>query len=151
MSEANARKSPVAQGPGTFEIETGSIEEFLGLLKEREDDEAVEALTLPRRAVWVEQLHDRSHTGYSFPMVRRYVLAIFSYGEDVVSYRIDVSHGLEIPDAPGSEKPQEGQRYAYERLREEITDDLGALGLATRVPVLRGYLHHSSNPRHARG
>lgn len=150
MSEANAKKNPTAQGPGPFEIETGSIEEFVGLLKDREEDGAVGALTLPRRAVWMEQLHDRSYTGYTFPMVRRYVLAVFSYGDDVVSFRVDVSHGLEIPDTPDSEKPQESHRLAYERLRGEMAERLDGLGLATGVPVLRGYLHPSSNPRQAR-
>lgn len=145
MSET-ARRSPA------FEVEAGSIEEFFQLLEMREGQRAHGALPVvepvPRRALFIEQLHDRHHGAVGgLPMVRRYVVAAFCYGEDLVSYALDTSRDIEGPNFPNSERHQERQQEAYDELRSDLEERLRSRGLDEHVPILRAFIHHSSNPR----
>ncbi len=98
-----------------------------------------------RRAVYVAQLHDQRGTSTGFPMIRRYVLAAFAYGDDLVSFEVQISHDLEVPRAPHARKFRERHDEEFRRLRDEIRDRIDTTGLVSRgVVVLDGYLHHST-------
>ena len=84
--------------PG-FEIEVASVEEFLKLLKEREDEGGEqEGNSAMRKAVFVAQMMDRRPSNYGFPLIRRYVVAAFAYGRDRVSYTRTTSNAVELPE-----------------------------------------------------
>lgn len=138
--------SETTNRPAGFEVEAGSVEEFLRLLDEREAERKRGVLPsvepLPRTAVYVAPLQDIRHggNGMPWPSVRRYVLAGFAYGEDLVSYRVDVSSGMEFPDGPDRDKPRELHNRIYEDLKTRIGDWAVYQG-HERVRVLDGYLH----------
>jgi hypothetical protein len=74
--------------PGlTFGVEAVTVEEFLRLLKEREEGETSPGgqRSATRRAVFVAQMLDQRSSSYGYPSVRRYVFAAFAYGRDLVS------------------------------------------------------------------
>jgi translation initiation factor 2B subunit (eIF-2B alpha/beta/delta family) len=74
--------------PGlTFGVEASTVEEFLRLLKEREEGETSPGgqRSATRRAVFVAQMLDQRSSSYGYPSVRRYVFAAFAYGRDLVS------------------------------------------------------------------
>ena len=72
--------------PG-FEIEVASVEEFLKLLKEREEEGGgPEGTGAMRKAVFVAQMMDQRPSNYGFPLIRRYVVAAFAYGKDRISF-----------------------------------------------------------------
>lgn len=127
-----------------FEVEAASVEEFLRLLGGRESAEGsrLEQRGAARRAVFVAQLLDRRGSGYGFPKVRRYVVAAFAYGPDVVSYKRTTSNAVELPEIAG--KTAERQREAYEEVRAEI--EHGIEGANLEVPVHEGFLLHPTSP-----
>jgi hypothetical protein len=125
-----------------FEIEVASVEEFLRLLKEREDESADQAgRGATRRAIFVAQMMDRRPSNYVFPLIRRYVVAAFAYGSDRVSYTRTTSNAVELPETV--EKTRDRQQKAYEELRAEI--GRGLRELALRVPIHEGFLRHPAD------
>lgn len=139
-----------------FELEAASIEEFLDLLERRERDPVVAGneSTGPfvRRAVCVTRLFDRRPSDHAFPIITRYVAAAFAYGEDLVSYRITTSNGMEMPSpADDVEKMAKRQQETYEDVRSRVEQRIEELGISSRVPIVEGFLHHATDPRASRG
>lgn len=146
-----------------FEVEVGTFEEFVNLLQAREGERGspsgahgglLAAEPLPRRSVFVSQLADYRGTRLGEPMVRRYVVASFAYGADLVSFEEQVSHDLEFRRGPspypdGVRTPRKRHAEAFERLREDVRERIGAVGLEPHVPVLAGHLRHPPDPRAA--
>ena len=130
-------------GP-TFGVEAATVEEFLRLLQEREDVEA--PLRGPRgatrRAVFVAQMLDQRNSGYGYPSVRRYVVATFAYGRDLVSYSRTTSSAVELPEI--ARKIAKRQQEVYEEVRAEVERGLEEIGLD--LPVYEGYLRHPAEP-----
>jgi len=130
-------------GPA-FGVEAATVEEFLRLLKEREEGEA--PLRGPRgatrRAVFVAQLLDRRSSGHGYPSVRRSVVAAFAYGRDLVSYRRITSSAVELPEI--AEKIARRQQEAYEEMRAEVERGLERMGLD--LPVYEGSLRYPAEP-----
>lgn len=135
--------------PAAFELEAATVEQILELLELREaqvahDPRRMDAGVL-RRAVFVAQLYDSKGTSMGVPSVKRYVVASFTVGDDLVTYTRITSNGIEIPRDPDREDLNKRQDAAYEEIRAEITGRIEARGW--EVPVLEGFLHHSSDPR----
>lgn len=121
-----------------FEVEAASVEEFVQLLKEREEEEAParEPRGATRRAVFVAQMLDQRGSSYGYPVVHRFVVAAFAYGRDAVSYRRTTSNAVELPEIAG--RTEERQQAAYEEIRAEIERGLREVGLD--LPVYEGFL-----------
>lgn len=133
---------------GGYRIEPETLEGSVDLLRAREGERARGVLAgaepVPRRAVFVSRLLDRRGTSIGAPMVRRYVVAGFAYGEDLVSFEETVSHAVEFPHGPdSSEARRERQVEVYERFRDELRGRIAAVGLEGHVPVLDGHLRHA--------
>lgn len=127
--------------PG-FDIAVASIEEFLKLLKEREDESGDQREKVSmRKAVFMAQMLDRRPSNYGFPLIRRYVVAAFAYGRDRVSYTRTTSNTIELPETVT--KVEDRQKEAYEEMRAEIERGLDDMDLG--VPVHEGFLHHPSD------
>lgn len=130
--------------PGSaFEVEAASVEEFLRLLGGRESTEASRPgpRGTARRAVFVAQLLDRRGSGYRYPKVRRYVVAAFAYGPDIVSYERTTSNAVELPET--AKQTRARQQQIYEETRAEIERGIEEVGLA--VPVRDGYLRRPAD------
>ena len=133
------------EGQGsTFGVEAATVEEFLRLLKEREENQ--EPLREPRgasrRAVFVAQLLDRRNSGYGYPAVRRFVVAAYAYGRDLVSYKRTTSSAVELPEI--AEKAAERQQETYEEIRAELERGLERMGLD--LSGYEGSLRHPPEP-----
>ena len=127
--------------PG-FEIEVASVEEFLKLLKAREEERGEQEETgAMRKVVFVAQMMDRRPSSYGFPLIRRYVVAAFAYGRDRVSYTRTTSNAVELPETVT--KTEDRQQDAYAEMRQEIEGGLEELDL--HVPVHEGFLRHPSD------
>jgi hypothetical protein len=128
----------------SFGIETATVEEFLRLLKEREEDETSpgELRSATRKAVFVAQMLDQRSTSYGYPSVRRYIVAAFAYGCDLVSYSRTTSSAVELPER--ASRTAKRQQEAYEEIRAEIEGGLERMGLA--LPLFEGYLRSSAEP-----
>jgi hypothetical protein len=126
-----------------IEVEATTVEEFLRLLKEREESGAYsrELWDMTRKAVFVAQMLDRRSSRYSHPVVHRYVVAAFANGHDAVSYRRTTSNAVELPEVAG--RTEERQQAAYEEIRAEIERGLGDFGLD--LPVYEGLLRHAAD------
>ena len=126
-----------------FEVEAASIGEFLCLLAGRESAEASrpEPRGAARRAVFVARLLDRRGSGYGHPKVRRYVVAAFAYGPDMVSYKRTTSNAVELPGT--LKQTRDRQRRIYEETRAEIERGMEEAGLD--VPVREGHLRHPAD------
>jgi hypothetical protein len=124
-------------GP-TFGVEAATVEEFLRLLKDREEGEA--SLGGPRgatrRAVFVAQMLDQRSSSYGYPSIRRYVVVAFAFGRDLVSYCRTTSSAVELPEM--ASRAAERQQEAYEEIRAEIERGLEGMGLD--LPVYEGFL-----------
>jgi hypothetical protein len=131
------------RGP-TFGVEAATVEEFLRLLKEREEGEAsLGGLRgAPRRAVFVAQMLDQRSSSYGYPSVRRYVVAAFAYGRDLVSYSRTTSSAVELPEI--ASRAAERQQEAYEEIRVDIERGLEGMGLD--LPVYEGSLRRPAEP-----
>jgi hypothetical protein len=127
-------------GP-SFGIETATVEEFLRLLHKREEDEISpgELRGVTRKAVFVAQMLDQRSTGYGYPSVRRYIVAAFAYGCDLVSYSRTTSSAVELPEI--TSRTAERQHEAYEEIRAEIERGLERMGLD--LPLFEGSLSNS--------
>lgn len=125
-----------------FEIQAASVEEFLKLLKEREEESGgqKEKVSTPK-AVFVTQMMDRRPSNYGFPLIRRYVIAAFVYGRDRVSYTRTTSNAVELPEVVT--KVEDRQKEAYEEIRTDIERGLDDLDL--RVPIYEGFLRHPTD------
>ena len=133
------------EDPGpTFEVEAGTVEEFLRLLKEREEGEASlgEPSGATRRAVFVAQMLDQRSSSYGYPSNRRYVVAAFAYGCDLVSYSRTTSSAVELPEI--ASRAAERQQEVYEEIRANIERGLEGMGLD--LPVYEGSLRCSAEP-----
>lgn len=130
-------------GPA-FGVEAATLKEFLRLLQEREDVEAPlrGQRGATRRAVFVAQMLGRWSSGYGYPSVRRYVVATFAYGRDLVSYRRTTSSAVELPET--ARRTGERQQEAYEEFRAEVERGLEAMGLD--LPVYEGSIRHPTEP-----
>ena len=127
--------------PG-FEIEVASVEEFLNLLKEREDESGEqEGTDATRKAVFVAQMMDQRPSNYGFPLIRRYVVAAFAYGRDRVSYTRTTSNSVELPEMVT--KTEDRQQEAYAEMRQETERGLEELDL--RIPLHEGFLRHPAD------
>ena len=125
-----------------FEVEAATVEEFLRLLKEREDEAPVRGPRgAVRRAVFVAQMVDQRGSDYGLPMVRRYVTSNFAYGCDLISYRRTTSNAVELPET--AKKTRDRQQQIYEETRAEIERGIEEVGL--EVPVREGYLRHPAS------
>lgn len=131
--------------PGsTFGVEAATLEEFLRLLKEREKAQELsrEPRGATRRAVFVAQLLDQRSSSYGYPSVKRYVVAAFAYGRDLVSYRRVTSSAVELPEI--AMKTAERQQEAYEEVRAAVERGLEAMGLD--LPIYEGSLSYPAEP-----
>ena len=130
--------------PPGFEIEAATVEEFLQLLKEREEHEAsLRGLNSPlRRAVFVARMFDQRSSRYDFPLVTRYVVATFAYGRDLVSYRRTTSNAVELPETAA--RTEERQREAYEEVVAQIERGLDHEDI--RLPIYEGRLRRAEEP-----
>lgn len=129
-------------GPASgFEIEAATVEEFLRLLKEREEHEASSGGSRSplRRAVFVARMLDQRSSRYGFPLVTRYVVAAFAYGRDLVSYRRTTSNAVELPET--AVRTEERQREAYEEVVAEIERGLDEEDV--RLPIYEGRLRRA--------
>jgi hypothetical protein len=127
--------------PG-FEIEVASVEEFLRLLKERDDERLdQDGYGSTRKAVFVAQMMDHRPSNYVFPLIRRYVVAAFAYGTDRVSYTRTTSNAVELPETVA--KIEDRQQAAYEEVRAEIERGMEDSNL--NVPVHEGFLRHAAD------
>lgn len=128
----------------TFGVEAATVEEFLRLLQEREEGEATlrGPRSATRRAVFVAQMSDRRSSGYGYPSVRRYVVAAFAYGRDLVCYRSTTSSAVELPEI--ARKTTERQQEAYEEIKAEVERGLEVMGL--NLPIYEGSLQHPAEP-----
>ncbi len=125
-----------------FEVEAATVEEFLRLLKEREDEASVRGpRSGVRKAVFVAQMVDQRGSDYGLPMVRRYVTSGFVYGRDLVSYRRTTSNAVELPET--AKKTRDRQQRIYEETRAEIERGIEDVGLD--VPVREGFLRRPAN------
>jgi hypothetical protein len=126
-------------GP-SFGIETATVEEFLRLLQEREDEVSPRELRgATGKAVFVAQMLDQRSTSYGYPSVRRYIVATFAYECDLVSYSRITSSAVELPEI--ASRTAERQHEAYEEIRAEIERGLERMGLY--LPLLEGSLRNS--------
>ena len=133
---------PQSNAIGAFEIEAGTPEQFLKLLKDREEGRALSgAETLARRAVFVAPLgHARLSEG--IPLVTRRVRAAFAYGEDLVTLTRVTADGYEFPSPSGDvENNNARQEEVLDETRRQIEDGIEALDLS--VPVRVGWLRQS--------
>lgn len=114
------------------EIEAAGLEDFLWLLKEREDRFGGQAPNGPTGGVVsVSRMLDRRRSRYSFPLVTRYVVAAFSYGPENVIYKRTTSHAVELPEMV--KKSEDRQKDIQEEVRVEIGRGMERLGL--HVPL----------------
>lgn len=134
----------MAGGERGLTLEAATVEEFLRLLKEREEGEASSrgARGAASRAVFVARLLEQRGSGYGYPSVRRYVVATFAYGRDLVSYRRTTSSAVELPEL--ASRVAERQQEAYEEIRTKVERGLESMGL--NLPVYEGSLQHSVMP-----
>lgn len=124
-----------------FEVEAATMDEFLRLLKKREEDQAParEDLGRLRGAVFVARLREVRSSRYPFPKVTRRVVAAFARGEGVVCLSRITSNAVELPE---TKRTTEGwQRAVHEGVLAEITRGLEEAGLANEVPVYEGSLY----------
>jgi hypothetical protein len=131
-------------GPASdSEIEAATVEAFLRLLKEREEDEAYRrgSRSPIRRAVFVARMLDQRSSRYDFPLVTWYVVAAFAYGRDVVSYRRTTSNAVELPET--TVRTEERQREAYEEVVAQIERGLDDEDI--RLPIYEGRLRRPTN------
>lgn len=128
----------------SFGVETATVEEFLRLLKEREEDEAYRrgSRSPLRRAVYVARMLDHRSSRYDFPLVTRYVIATFAYGRDLVSYRRTTSNAVELPET--AVRTEERQREAFEEVVAELERRLDEEDV--RVPIYEGRLRRAAEP-----
>lgn len=125
---------------GIFEVDAGTLENFLELLRKREEEsKPTEDETCLRRAVFVAPLTRTSASDYGVPVVARRVRAGFAYGTDLVILTRLISDGYEFPKpADDTEKRSALQDEILSKTRAGIEEGASRLGLS--VPVLDGWL-----------
>lgn len=141
---------PERNPSGAFEIEAGTIDRFLELLKDREEERPPsEDEALPRRAVFVAPLKHARVSG-GIPTVTRRVQAAFAYGGDLVTLTRVTFDGYEFPDPTDDvEKNNARQEEVLEETKRHVEDGLETLGLS--VPVRVGWLRHAGVTGGGRG
>ncbi|MDP9479506.1 MAG: hypothetical protein M3R38_28195 [Actinomycetota bacterium] len=121
----------------TFEIEAGTMERFLELLRSREDERLPsEDETLPRRAVFVAPIRHARTDETGIPVVSRRVRAAFAYGPDLVTLSYLTSHDYEFPSpAHDARKNHARQDEILEKTRARVEEGLRDAGLSLPVVV----------------
>jgi hypothetical protein len=124
-------------GPG-FEVEAATVEEFLQLLREREEvgSDPVGTRGALREAVFVAGVRETRGSRYGFPKVIRYAIAAFAYGRGVACHRRLTSSAVELPEV--TRTLEERQQEACDELRAEVKRGLEEASL--RVPLCEGSL-----------
>lgn len=122
-----------------FEIEAGTMNRFLDLLRGREDGRAPsESEALPRRAVFVAPLTRARNEG-GVPVVTRRVRASFVYGSDLVILTRLTYDGYELgPPAEDTEKNAARQDEVLDKTRRQIQDWL--LEQEIELPIITAWL-----------
>lgn len=141
--------SVTEHGSGSgFEIEAATVEEFLWLLKEREEDQAASGVRRSplRRAVFIARMLERRASRFGYPKITRHVVAAFAHGGDVVCCRRTTSNAVELPEIASS--TEERQRAVYDEMRSEIGRSIEEANLD--VPLYEGYLRRSAEPERNR-
>ena len=122
---------------GIFEIEAGTVERFLELLRSREEERVPsEGEMLPRRAVFVAPLRHARTDGHGIPVVTRRVRAAFAYGPDLVILSYLTADGYEFPNpAEDAKKNAARQDEVLQKTRGLIEEGLRDIGLSLPVVV----------------
>lgn len=127
---------------GAFEVEAGTLERFLDLLRAREQERggpSAEDGTLLRRAVFVAPLTKTSFEGAGIPVITRRVRADFAYGSDLVGLTRLTSDGYEFSEpSEDHEKKATLQDEVLSKTKTQIEEGARSLGLS--VPVVVGWL-----------
>lgn len=125
---------------GAFEIEAGTMERFLELLRIREEERVrSEDETLPRRAVFVAPIRHARADGTGIPVVTRRVRAAFAYGADLVTLSYLTSHDYEFPSpADDARKNHARQDEVLEKTKARVEEGLRDAGLS--LPVVAAWL-----------
>ncbi len=135
--------------PGAFEIEAGTLERFLELLRSREEESGSEEPALPRRAVFVAPLRHVRTFEHGIPVVTRRVRASFAYGADLVTLTYVTADGYEFPDpADDAKKNEARQDEVLQNTKVRIEEGLSELGLA--LPVVVAWLKQPGSAGGAR-
>ena len=130
----------------SFEIEAGTMERFLELLKSREDERVpAEEETLIRRAVFVAPLTQLRTEAGGIPVSIRRVRAAFAYGGDQVTLSRHVYDGFELPP-PSREGDEHESRQdeALQKIRHQIEEGVRERGLT--VPVVVAWMKPPAAP-----
>lgn len=138
---------------GAFEVEAGTLERFLNLLRAREQERggsSAEDGTLLKRAVFVAPLTKTSFEGAGIPVITRRVHAGFAYGSDLVGLTRRTSDGYEFPEpSEDHEKKATLQDEVLLKTKTQIEEGARALGLS--VPVVVGWLRLPGSAEGASG
>lgn len=81
--------------------------------------------------------------GLPFPNIRRYVLASFAVADDLVSYRVDISHGMEKTRADGGREQREQQQKILDRVRASIQGHIEDRSMT--LPIIDGWIRRPSS------
>lgn len=131
----------------TFELEAGTMEHFMDLLRFREDERVPsEDDTLPRRAVLVAPITHSRADQYGAPVVTRRVRASFVYGSDLVTLTRLTYDGYELgPPADDRQNNNARQDEVLKATKDQIEEGLKGLGFS--LPVAVAWLKPAATPR----
>jgi hypothetical protein len=89
---------PTDENGPKFAVEISTVEEFLRLLKQREEGEAASGVrrSTLRKAVFIARMLDQPDSRFGHPKNTRHVVAAFAHESDVVCCRRTTSN----PPAP---------------------------------------------------
>ena len=131
----------------TFELEVGTMEQFLDLLRRRKEERILlEDDPLPRKAVFVAPLTRSRADQYGAPVVTRRVRASFAYGLDLVTLTRLTYDGYELgPPAEDRQNNNARQDEVLQETKDQIEQGLGGLGFS--LPVVVAWLKPAATPR----
>lgn len=127
-----------------FEVQAATVEEFLLLLREREEagNDPAGTRGALREAVFVAGVRETRSSRYGFPKVIRYAIAAFAYGRGAACHRRIASSAVEMPAM--TSMLERRQQEACDELRAEVERGLREAGLG--VPLYEGSLRLSAEP-----
>lgn len=134
------------QDKGGFELDAGTVENFLALLKDHEQHRvAREDPTLTRTAVFVAPITLTKVGETGLPEVSRRVHASFAGGPDLMILTRRTSDGFELPE-PASDREERAVRQdeVLATTKAQIAEGIERLGLS--VPLLNGWLRFPLPP-----
>lgn len=123
-----------------LELGAAGLDEFLRLLELRVKEPVCDRDGLPRRIVCVAAMCDREPMAIGAMRVKRYVRAGFASGDDLVTFELLSSDGIEYPELQEARKLEEKHRVLSEHLRGVLQDALADLGAASEFQVVNGCL-----------